>query len=74
MIAPVAASVTDEAVDGYNAQRGRKESRRTIRRRLIANAEQAELDRFVEAWAAKWTSRTVCAEAYRSSRKCANHT
>jgi hypothetical protein len=74
VIAPVAASVTDAAVDAYIAQHGHKRPRRTIRKRLIADAEQATLDRFVEAWAVKWTSRTVCAEAYRSSRKCANHT
>ena len=48
-------------------------SRRIIRRRLVAVAQQAELDRFVAAFTEKWTSRTVCAEAYRASPKCANH-
>lgn len=48
-------------------------SRRIIRQRLVAQAEQAELDRFVTAFTAKWTSRTVCAEAYRASPRCANH-
>lgn len=47
-------------------------SRRIIRRRLVAQAEQAELDRFVAAFTAKWTGRTVCADAYRASRNCAN--
>jgi foldase protein PrsA len=47
-------------------------SRRIIRRRLVVRAQRAALDRFVDAYTAKWTSRTVCAEAYRASRKCAN--
>jgi foldase protein PrsA len=48
-------------------------SRRIIRRRLVAEAQQAELDRFVAAFTANWTRRTVCADAYRASPKCANH-
>ena len=48
-------------------------SRRMIRRNLVRQAEEAELDRFVDAFGAKWTSRTVCAEEYRASPNCANH-
>jgi foldase protein PrsA len=48
-------------------------SRRIVRRRLIRRAAQAELDRFVAALDTTWTSRTVCADRYRSSPNCANH-
>jgi foldase protein PrsA len=48
-------------------------SRRIIRRQLVVHAEQAELDRFVAGFGAKWRSRTVCAEEYRASPNCANH-
>jgi parvulin-like peptidyl-prolyl isomerase len=48
-------------------------SRRIIRRRLVDRAVQAALDRFVTAFIAKWTSRTICAERFRASPKCANH-
>jgi foldase protein PrsA len=48
-------------------------SRRIVRQRLIRQAEQAELDRFVAAFGPRWTSRTICAEEYRASRNCSNH-
>jgi PPIC-type PPIASE domain len=47
-------------------------SRRIIRTRLVAEAQQAALDRFVADMTARWTSRTTCAEEFRASRRCGN--
>jgi foldase protein PrsA len=48
-------------------------SRRIVRRHLTRQAEDAELDRFVEEFGPKWKSRTTCAAEFQASRKCADH-
>jgi hypothetical protein len=45
-------------------------SRRIVRRRLGKRAEQAALDRFVDAYSEKWRRRTSCAAEYRASPLC----
>ena len=50
--------------------RSQAASRRIVRRRLVKQAEQAALDRFVAAYSEKWRRRTTCAAEYRASPLC----
>ena len=46
--------------------------RRTVRARLVANAQQAALDDFVSGFNRWWRARTACAVGFRRHAQCGN--